>query len=103
MPRKLRVEYAGALYHLLNRGDRRELIFKDDTDRQRFLDTLGECCAKTDWRVHALCLMHDRFHLLVETPRGDPSGRSWHAEEFPAAARTRKFANASLRLRLRNK
>ena len=40
MARKLRVEYAGAIYHVMNRGDRRELIFIDDADRQRFLDTL---------------------------------------------------------------
>ena len=44
MARKLRVEYPGALYHVMNRGDRRELIFKDDSDRQRFLDALGEVC-----------------------------------------------------------
>ena len=41
MVRKLRVEYAGAIYHVMNRGDRRELIFMDDADRQRFVDTLG--------------------------------------------------------------
>jgi putative transposase len=50
--RKLRVEYAGAIYHVMNRGDRRELIFMDDTDRQRFVDTLGEACAKTGWQIH---------------------------------------------------
>jgi hypothetical protein len=48
MPRKLRVEYEGAIYHVMNRGDRRELIFKDDIDRELFLNTLGQCCAKTD-------------------------------------------------------
>ena len=42
MARKLRVEYAGAIYHLMNRGDRREPIFRDDKDRERFLETLGE-------------------------------------------------------------
>jgi hypothetical protein len=42
MARKLRVEYAGAIYHVMNRGDRRELIFMDDADRQRFVETLGE-------------------------------------------------------------
>jgi len=47
MARKLRVEYEGAIYHVMNRGDRRELIFLDDEDRQRFLTTLGEACAKT--------------------------------------------------------
>jgi REP element-mobilizing transposase RayT len=69
MARKLRVEYGGAIYHVLNRGDRRELIFRDDEDRQRFLTTLGETCEKTGWQVHALCLMPNHFHLVVETPQ----------------------------------
>lgn len=47
MARKLRVQYAGAIYHVMNRGDRREEIFRDDEDRQRLLSTLGEACAKT--------------------------------------------------------
>lgn len=45
--RKLRVQYAGAIYHVMNRGDRREEILRDDEDRQRLLSTLGEACAKT--------------------------------------------------------
>ena len=57
MARKLRVQYPGAIYHVMNRGDRREPIFKDDEDRRRFLETLGEVCAKTGWQVHAYCLM----------------------------------------------
>jgi hypothetical protein len=46
MVRKLRVEYAGAVYHFMNRGRRRELIFKDDADRQGFVEMAGEACAK---------------------------------------------------------
>ena len=42
----MRVEYEGAIYHLMNRGDRREDIFRDDEDRQRFLETLEEACEK---------------------------------------------------------
>jgi len=51
----LRVEYPGAVYHVMNRGDRREPIFKvkDDADRKRFVETLREACAKTSCRVHA--------------------------------------------------
>ena len=49
--RKLRVEYPGAIYHVMNRGDRREAIFEDDVDRERFLETLGQTCTKTDWEV----------------------------------------------------
>ena len=47
MARKIRMEYEGAIYHLMNRGDRREPIFRDDEDRERFLGTLGEACLKT--------------------------------------------------------
>ena len=65
MARKLRVEYAGAIYHVMNRGDRRELIFMDDADRQCFIDTLGEACTKTGWQVHAYVLMANHFHVVV--------------------------------------
>jgi REP element-mobilizing transposase RayT len=75
MPRQLRIEFEGALYHVLNRGDRREPSVRDDTDRQRFLETLGEASAKTDWQVHVLCLMKNHFHLVVETPRARPAKR----------------------------
>ncbi len=44
MARKLRIQYPSAIYHVLNRGDRREAIFLDQKDRKRFLDTLGEPC-----------------------------------------------------------
>jgi putative transposase len=78
MARKLRVEYPGAIYHVMNRGDRREAIFRDDEDRRRFITTLGETCGKTGWRVHALCLMPNHFHLVVETPRGNlVAGMKW--------------------------
>jgi putative transposase len=76
--RKLRVEYPGAIYHVMNRGDHREPIFKDDEDRKRFLETLGEACAKTNWQVHALCLMGNHFHLVVETPEANlVAGMKW--------------------------
>lgn len=62
----------------MNRGDRQEPIFKDDADHRRFLDTLGEACGKAGWQVHALCLMPNHFHLVVETPRGDlVAGMKW--------------------------
>ena len=59
MARKLRVQYPGAIYHVMNRGDRRERIFLDDLDRRKFLATLGEACQKTGWQVHAYCLMRN--------------------------------------------
>jgi REP-associated tyrosine transposase len=76
--RKLRLEYPGAVYHVLNRGDRREPIFKGDQDRTLFLTTLAETCQKTGWRVHALCLMPNHFHLVLETPSANlVAGMKW--------------------------
>src|SRR6266436_345963 len=70
MARKLRVQYPGAIYHVMNRGDRREAIFTSDKDQLLFLETLTEASDKTDWQVHAWCLMKNHFHLVIETPRG---------------------------------
>ena len=53
----------------MNRGDRREAIFEDDQDYQLFLQTLAEACQKALWQVHAYCLMHNHFHLVIETPQ----------------------------------
>ena len=78
MARKLRVQYPGAIYHVMNRGDRREPIFKDDRDRKRFLQTLGEACEKTGWHIHAWCLMPNHFHLVIETPQANlVAGMKW--------------------------
>ena len=78
MARKIRVEYPGAIYHVISRGDRREAIFRDDVDREGFLNALGEVCEKAGWEVHALCLMGNHFHLVVETPGGNlVTGMKW--------------------------
>lgn len=78
MPRQLRLEYPGAIYHVMNRGDRREKIFRDDADRERFLATLTEACRKTQWQIHAYCLMSNHFHLVIETPGANlVSGMKW--------------------------
>jgi REP element-mobilizing transposase RayT len=85
MPRQRRLEYAGAIYHAMNRGDRREPIFHDDADRKRFLETLGEACAKTDWQLHAYCLMGNHFHLVIETPQGNlVAGMKWLLSTYTA-------------------
>src|SRR5665213_2734588 len=61
MPRQMRREFAGAIYHVMNRGDRREEIFRNEDDRRMFLDTLSEACGKTGWQIHAYCLMRNHF------------------------------------------
>ena len=66
MPRALRIEYEGALYHVVNRGDWRENIFLGDEDRLLFLETLEEACGKSRWQVNAYCLMSNHFHLAAK-------------------------------------
>ena len=78
MARQLRIEYPGAIYHVRNRGYRREPIFRDDQDRQWFIRTLAEACGKTGWQVLALCFMPNHFHVVIETPRGNlVAGMKW--------------------------
>jgi REP element-mobilizing transposase RayT len=78
MARKARIEFAGAVYHVLDRGDRREEIFRTDADRELFLKTLGEVCGRTGWRVHAWVLMGNHYHLLIETPQANlVAGMRW--------------------------
>lgn len=71
MARKLRVEYEGAIYHILSRGNGKQDIYRDAKDRKMFLKTLGETCEKTGWRIHAYCLMSNHFHLCLETPQAN--------------------------------
>jgi REP element-mobilizing transposase RayT len=78
MARKVRIEYPGAIYHVMNRGDRKERIFNDDSDRLLFLETLEEACEKTDWQIHSFCLMENHFHLVPETPLANlVTGMKW--------------------------
>ena len=71
MARPLRIEFAGALYHVTARGDRREAIYDDDEDRRAFLDILGAVVSDFNWVCHAWCLMSNHYHLVVETPDGN--------------------------------
>jgi putative transposase len=73
MARPLRLEFAGALYHITARGDRREPIYDDDDDRVVFLQLLGDVCQRYNWLCHAYCLMGNHYHLLVETLDGNLS------------------------------
>ena len=78
MARKLRIQYPGAIYHVMNRGDRQEPVSGDDRDRRRFLETLTEACQKTGWQAHAFCLMSNHFHLVVQPPQPNlVAGMKW--------------------------
>ncbi len=78
MARKLRVQYPGAMYYVMNRGDHQEAIFRSGDDREVFLGTLEEGCVRADWQVHAFCLMGNHFHLVLATPRANlAEGMKW--------------------------
>ncbi len=71
MSRPLRFQYAGAVYHVIARGDGGKVLFKDQKDCLLFLKWLSEVCESHGWRVHAWVLMGNHFHLLLETPEAN--------------------------------
>ncbi|SHJ20030.1 transposase [Cycloclasticus pugetii] len=73
MARPIRIEYAGALYHVTSRGDRREDIFVDDEDRLIWLEVFSQVCHRFNWRCHAWCLMDNHYHIVIETIEGNLS------------------------------
>lgn len=73
MSRPIRIEFSGALYHVTSRGDRREAIYEDEEDRERFLALLGDVASDFNWVCHAWCLMGNHYHLVIETPDGNLS------------------------------
>lgn len=78
MPRSIRIEYPGAYYHVMARGNRREAIFFNDDDRRFFLKTLSDACARTGWCVHAWVLMNNHYHLMLQTPEANlVEGMKW--------------------------
>lgn len=68
MARPLRLEFPGAVWHVMARGNDRQAVFPDDGDREAFLDVLSRVVRSTRWRLHAYVLMPNHYHLLVETP-----------------------------------
>ena len=67
MARPLRIEFAGAVYHITSRGNAREDIYRDDDDRREFLALVTNALQRHDWFCHAYCLMGNHYHLLIET------------------------------------
>jgi REP element-mobilizing transposase RayT len=87
MARSIRIEFPGAFYHVLARGNRREAIYRDDEDRRYFLKVLSEACGRTGWRIHAWVLMSNHYHILVETPEANlVEGMKWMQNTY-----TRRF------------
>lgn len=78
MPRKPRIEYEGAVYHVMSRGNRQNAIFRDGDDCGMFLETLAQAWARSGWVVHCYVLMVNHWHALIETPEANLSvGMKW--------------------------
>ncbi len=71
MGRHPRIEYAGATYHVMCRGNRRGDIFENDGDREVFLETLAQARERTGWKVCAYVLMSNHYHMVLETPEAN--------------------------------
>jgi REP element-mobilizing transposase RayT len=87
--RQLRLEYAGAIWHVTSRGNERRDIFRDDHDRRRLLTLLAKVVVERRWLLHAWVLMSNHYHLLIEVPEiGLSRGIKWlnqtYAEDFNA-------------------
>ena len=94
MARKLRIEYEGARYHVINRGNYRRDIFETEGAAQAFEDTLLEACEFNGWRLHAHVVMSNHYHLALETPRANlVSGMHWLQATF--ASRFNRFRQES--------
>ena len=73
MARPLRVEFPGAFYHVINRGNAGKAIFRSNRDRETFLEYLGTTVERFGIKVHTYCLMTNHYHLLIETPEANLS------------------------------
>jgi len=78
MARPLRLEYAGAIYHVTGRmvgswRDERLRLFRDTRDYRRFVERLGEGVEECHVRLYSYCLMGNHYHLVLETPEGNLS------------------------------
>jgi len=69
MPRSPRIEFPGACYHIMNRGNHLEPIFQDDADRALCWEVLAETCQSAGWSLHSFVFMSNHYHLLIETHR----------------------------------
>lgn len=71
MARQLRIEYEGAFYHIISRGNQRDIIFFEDSDFMKFIEILKRTKERYNYILHAYCLMSNHYHLLIETPKAN--------------------------------
>jgi len=83
MARKLRLEFPGACYHVINRGNYRTDVFRSERTKAAFEACLFEACEKSGWLLHAFVVMRNHYHLAIETPAGNlVGGMKWLQATF---------------------
>ena len=81
--RRPRIEFPGATYHVINRGNFRKDLFSPEGSAKAFEKVLAQTCAKCGWRLGAYCIMGNHFHLALETPNGNlVEGMHWLQSTF---------------------
>ena len=92
MARRLRIQFGGALYHVINRGNYRRAVFGTVGAARAFESTLTETCVRHGWRLHARGIMPNHYHLALETPEPNlVEGMHWLQSTF--ATRFNRFRN----------
>jgi putative transposase len=89
MARQWRIEYPGAFYHVLSRGNDRQEVFRSDDDRKMFLRLIEEFSTRFQVDVFAYVLMGNHYHVLLKTGEGNLS----KAMQWLGTTYTRKFNN----------
>lgn len=69
--RRLRLQYPGAIYHLMSRGVQRSNIFRDTEDRSEFFERCGTIVERFGWLIYSVVQMTNHFHLLFKTPKAN--------------------------------
>lgn len=97
MARPIRVEYPGASYHVMARGNERKLIYRNDHDYELFLKTLIQMVRQHGILLQAFCLMPNHYHLALTTPKANLSqAMGWLQTTYTIRFNRRYFRNGHL-------
>jgi len=92
MPRKQRIEYPGAVYHIISRGNYRKELFLHEKTGEAFERTIFEAAERCGWKLYAYVIMSNHYHLVIETPEPNlVEGMKWLQSTF--ATRFNRFRN----------
>lgn len=97
MPSKMRIQYEGARYHVINRGNYRSDVFAAKGAAESFMRTLEEAAGQYAWKVHAYAIMRNHYHLAIEMPKANLS-KGMHWLQCTFASRFNRFRKQSGRL-----